>query len=153
MYVLCAQTMRLVLRSCSLSLRPFALARLPSRLCLPTNTTSSRTSTLYLTTNDYRLLSTMPGPPPPAKRKWPRRNGGAANGGPTPTTPTTPRSTVAQQPKRPKVEDTLPKPVGTIDVKQMYGTAAGGEAPRPFSDLKDKLNKGLLDGLEKMGFE
>ncbi|KAF1935884.1 ATP-dependent RNA helicase MSS116 mitochondrial precursor [Clathrospora elynae] len=96
--------------------------------------------------------------PPPPKRKWPRGRGGGGgsertSGASTPTTQSTPRSTMAQQPKRPKVEDTQPKAEGTVDVKQMYSTAAGDAAPKPFSDLKDKLNKGLLDGLEKMGFE
>ncbi|KAF2854186.1 ATP-dependent RNA helicase MSS116 mitochondrial precursor [Plenodomus tracheiphilus IPT5] len=94
-------------------------------------------------------------PPPPAKRKWPRRNGGERfNGGSaTPSAPTTPRSALAQQPKRPKVDDAQPLSAGPIDVKHMYSTAAGDAAPRPFSDLQDKLNKGLLDGLDKMGFE
>lgn len=149
MYAL-TKTMKPVSRS--LSLRPFALARFPSCLSLPTNIRPSRPSTtVCLTFNS--TLSTMP-PPPPAKRKWPRRNGGErSNGASTPTTPTTPRSVAAQQPKRPKVADTLPKPDGTVDVKQMYSTAAGDAAPKPFSDLKDKLNQGLLDGLEKMGFE
>lgn len=148
MYAL-TKTMKLVSRS--LSLRPFALARLPTRLPLSTNTIPSQPSTLNLTS--HSTFSTMP-PPPPAKRKWPRRNGGErSNGANTPTTPITPRTAVAQQPKRPKVEDTLPKADGTIDVRQMYSTAAGDAAPKPFSDLSNKLNKGLLDGLEKMGFE
>ncbi|KAH7338524.1 ATP-dependent RNA helicase MSS116 mitochondrial precursor [Pyrenochaeta sp. MPI-SDFR-AT-0127] len=93
-------------------------------------------------------------PPPPPKRKWPRRNGGdRSNGAPTAATPTTPRSSAAQQPKRPKVEDTMQQPIDTVDVRQMYSTAAGDAAPKPFSDLKNRLHKGLLDGLEKMGFE
>lgn len=93
-------------------------------------------------------------PPPPAKRKWPRRNGGdRSNGSATPTAPTTPRTALAQQPKRPRVEDTQPTHTGPVDVKQMYSTAAGDAAPRPFSDLKDRLDQSLLDGLDKMGFE
>lgn len=60
---------------------------------------------------------------------------------------------MAQQPKRPKVEDGTPKPEGTVDVKQMYSTSAGGEAAKPFSALSGRLDKALLDGLDKMGFE
>jgi ATP-dependent RNA helicase MSS116 len=94
--------------------------------------------------------------PPPPKRKFNRnRTGGAANGsGPgTPDTPTTPRSTMAQQPKRPKVNDALPTSVGTVDVTQMYSTSAGEATAKPFSALSSVLDKTLLDGLDKMGFE
>ncbi|CAE7008055.1 hypothetical protein CFE70_001539 [Pyrenophora teres f. teres 0-1] len=98
--------------------------------------------------------------PPPPKRKWPRGRGGGGGGGGDRTNgtatqggSTNPRSTIAQQPKRPKMEDAQPKPEGGVDVRQMYSTAAGDAAPKPFSELKDKLNKGLLDGLDKMGFE
>ncbi|CAA9957980.1 ATP-dependent RNA helicase MSS116 mitochondrial precursor [Pyrenophora teres f. maculata] len=97
--------------------------------------------------------------PPPPKRKWPRGRGGGGGGGDrtngtaTQGGSTNPRSTIAQQPKRPKMEDAQPKPEGGVDVRQMYSTAAGDAAPKPFSELKDKLNKGLLDGLDKMGFE
>ncbi|EDU40617.1 DEAD/DEAH box helicase [Pyrenophora tritici-repentis] len=95
--------------------------------------------------------------PPPPKRKWPRGRGGGGgdrtNGAATQGGPTNPRSTIAQQPKRPKMEDAQPKPEGGVDVRQMYSTAAGDAQPKPFSELKDKLNKGLLDGLDKMGFE
>jgi ATP-dependent RNA helicase MSS116 len=92
--------------------------------------------------------------PPPPKRKWPNRprgGGGGANGS-APGTPTTPRSTVSQQPKRPKVEDAAPKAEG-VDVKQMYSTSAGDASAKPFSELSGKLDKSLLDGLDKMGFE
>ena len=60
---------------------------------------------------------------------------------------------MSQQPKRPKMEDTQPKPDARVDVRQMYSTAAGEAAPKPFSELKNRLHKGLLDGLDKMGFE
>lgn len=99
---------------------------------------------------------------PPPKRKWhPRRPAGAnaaANGtnsaaSSNPSTPTTPRSSIAQQPKRPRVEDSAPKPDGTVDVKQMYSTSAGGGEAKPFSELSGKLDKTLLNGLDKMGFE
>jgi len=103
---------------------------------------------------------------PPPKRKYnPRRGGGAANGSGsgTPGTPMTPRSTMAQQPKRPKVAETLPvihsavdvkqDDVNTVDVKQMYSTSAGEATAKPFSTLSGVLNKTLLGGLEKMGFE
>ena len=152
--------MKLVSRS--LTPHTFALARLvPSRLSLATNTRYSRISVVPLTLS-HRLhtrplstqLSTMP---PPPKRKWPRGRGGGGgdrtNGTPTQGGPTNPRSTMAQQPKRPKMEDAQPKPEGGVDVRQMYSTAAGDAAPKPFSELKDKLNTGLLDGLDKMGFE
>ncbi|KAI8940615.1 hypothetical protein NX059_001887 [Plenodomus lindquistii] len=151
----------------SLSLRPFALARPsprsphpphPPHLPFSTNTLSSR---LFSTCHSTRLYSTpspTPSPasampPPPAKRKFPRRNG--PNNGGTPTTPTTPRTALAQQPKRPRVDAAPPAAAAVVpvDVKQMYSTAAGDAAPKPFSDLKDRLNKGLLDGLDKMGFE
>ena len=155
---LVVKTMKSVSRS--LPLRSFALSSLPSRLSLSTNTTSSlsRPANVSLTLT-YRQLSTMP---PPPKRKWPRPKGGdrpnggdRANGASALSAPPTPRSTLAQQPKRPRVlnDDTLSNPVETVDVRQMYTTAAGDAAPKPFSDLKNKLHKGLLDGLEKMGFE
>ena len=96
--------------------------------------------------------------PPPPKRKWPNRprgggggGGGGANGS-VPGTPTTPRSTVAQQPKRPKVQDAAPAAEG-VDVKQMYSTSAGNASAKPFSELRSVLDKSLLDGLDKMGFE
>jgi ATP-dependent RNA helicase MSS116 len=92
-------------------------------------------------------------PPPPNKRKFyrpNRANNGAGNGS-APNTPTTP--TVAQQPKRPKVDDTVPKAAGTVDVKQMYSTATGEASAKPFSALSGVLDKALLDGLDKMGFE
>jgi ATP-dependent RNA helicase MSS116 len=59
---------------------------------------------------------------------------------------------MGQQPKRPKVEDAQQK-VDTVDVRQMYSTSAGDAAPKPFSDLKNKLHPALLEGLDKMGFE
>jgi ATP-dependent RNA helicase MSS116 len=97
---------------------------------------------------------------PPPKRKFNRsRGGGAANGSGsgTPDTPTTPRSTMAQQPKRPKVAETLPavhsSVEGTVDVKQMYSTSAGEATAKPFSTLSSVLDKTLLEGLDKMGFE
>jgi ATP-dependent RNA helicase MSS116 len=100
----------------------------------------------------------MSGPPP--KRKWPRGRGGGGRGGGdratganTTTGPASPRPAMGQQPKRPRVENAAPKPEGTVDVRQMYSTAAGDAAPKPFSELKGKLNQGLLDGLDKMGFE
>jgi ATP-dependent RNA helicase MSS116 len=94
--------------------------------------------------------------PPPPKRKWPNRprgggGGGGANGS-APGTPTTPRSTVAQLPKRPKIEEAAPKADG-VDVKQMYSTSAGHAEAKPFSELSGVLDKSLLDGLDKMGFE
>ncbi|KAH7087433.1 ATP-dependent RNA helicase MSS116, mitochondrial [Paraphoma chrysanthemicola] len=92
-------------------------------------------------------------PPPPNKRKFyrpNRANNGPANGSGA-NTPTAP--TVAQQPKRPKVEDAVPKAEGTVDVKQMYSTSAGNASAKPFSELSGVLDKALLDGLDKMGFE
>jgi ATP-dependent RNA helicase MSS116 len=90
--------------------------------------------------------------PPPPKRKWHRpRTNGPANGS-APNTPTTPLTALTQQPKRPKVEDALPKTEG-VDVKQMYSTSAGDASAKPFSELSGKLDKSLLDGLDKMGFE
>ncbi|KAH9859931.1 hypothetical protein IAQ61_011714 [Plenodomus lingam] len=148
----------------SLPHRPFALARLAARLPSSTDTISPgrlfTTSTRLDTTcyprvspqNSLQPASTMP--PPPAKRKWPRRNGGErSNGSATPTAPMTPRTALGQHPKRPKVEDAPPTSASPVDVKQMYSTAAGDAAPKPFSDLKDRLDKSLLDGLDKMGFQ
>jgi ATP-dependent RNA helicase MSS116 len=60
---------------------------------------------------------------------------------------------VAQQPKRPKVEDVVPRVEGAVDVKQMYSTSAGNASAKPFSELSGVLDKALLDGLDKMGFE
>jgi ATP-dependent RNA helicase MSS116 len=94
--------------------------------------------------------------PPPPKRKWRRPNGDRANGaasGSAPGTPTTPRTAVAQQPKRPRVADAVPTAEGTVDVKQMYSSSAGDASAKPFSALSGKLDKSLLDGLDKMGFE
>ncbi|RAR14217.1 ATP-dependent RNA helicase MSS116, mitochondrial precursor [Stemphylium lycopersici] len=151
------------LNSPSFPLRPFALACLaPLRLSLATNTRSSCTSvaTLTLCNRHYTQQTPIPSSmPPPPKRKWPRGRGGGGGGGDRtngggPTRGTSmPRSTMAQQPKRPKMEDTQSKPENSIDVRQMYSTAAGDAAPKPFSELKDRLDKGLLDGLDKMGFE
>jgi len=145
----------------SLNPHTFALARLvPSRLSLATNTRYSRISATPLTLSHRlhtsRLSTQLSIMPPPPKRKWPRGRGGGGdrtNGTPTQGGLTNPRSAMAQQPKRPKMEDAQPKPEGSVDVRQMYSTAAGDAAPKPFSELKDKLNKGLLDGLDKMGFE
>jgi hypothetical protein len=136
----------------SLSLRSLACPRLVLRLPVSTNTTSSIFTPLTLTlTHHYSTPSTMP-PPPPPKRKWNRpRNNGPANGS-APGTPTTPLTAITQQPKRPRVEDAAPKPEG-IDVKQMYSTSAGDASAKPFSTLSGKLDKSLLDGLDKMGFE
>jgi len=98
--------------------------------------------------------------PPPPKRKWhPRKPNGAANGSTSaastnPSTPTTP-SSVAQQPKRPKVGDAASKAAGegAVDVKHMYSTSAGGGSAKPFAALSGTLDRALLDGLDKMGFE
>jgi ATP-dependent RNA helicase MSS116 len=93
--------------------------------------------------------------PPPPKRKWPNRprgGGGAGANGAAPGAPTTPRNTVAQLPKRPKIEEAAPKADG-VDVKQMYSTSAGNAEAKPFSQLSGVLDKSLLDGLDKMGFE
>ncbi|RMZ70885.1 atp-dependent rna helicase [Pyrenophora seminiperda CCB06] len=154
------KTMKLV--SHSLMPHPFALAHLiPSRLSLATKIRYSRISTAPLTlTLSHKLhnhplsthLSIMP---PPPKRKWPRGRGGGGGGGNAPTQgePTNPRSTMAQQPKRPKMEDIQPKPEGGVDVRQMYSTSASSAAPARFDTLDKKLDKGLLNSLDKMGFE
>lgn len=142
-------------------LRPIALARLvPSRLSLVTHTKLGCFSTAPLSIYNRHhtqttQLSTMP---PPPKRKWPRGRGGGGggdrtNGGAATPGTFTPRSTMAQQPKRPKMENTQPTPDTSVDVRQMYSTAAGDAAPKPFSELKDRLHPGLLDGLDKMGFQ
>jgi hypothetical protein len=134
----------------SLSLRSFACSRLVSRLPISTNTTSSIFTPLTLTPH-YSTPSKMP-PPPPPKRKWNRpRNNGPANGS-APGTPATPHTALNQQPKRPRVEDAAPQSEG-VDVKQMYSTSAGEASAKPFSTLSGKLDKSLLDGLDKMGFE
>lgn len=97
--------------------------------------------------------------PPPPKRKWHRPRGDrpnvAANGSATGSnsTQTGPRPTIAQQPKRPKVEDTPPNGAGSVDVRQMYSTSAGDAEAKPFSALSGTLDKALLNGLDKMGFE
>jgi hypothetical protein len=134
----------------SLSLRSLACSRLVSRLPVSTNTTSSIFTPLTLTPH-YSTPSKMP-PPPPPKRKWNRpRNNGPANGS-APGTPATPLTALNQQPKRPRVEDAAPQSEG-VDVKQMYSTSAGEASAKPFSTLSGKLDKSLLDGLDKMGFE
>jgi ATP-dependent RNA helicase MSS116 len=60
---------------------------------------------------------------------------------------------MAQQPKRPRVADAVPASVGTVDVKQMYSAATGEANAKPFSALSGTLDKTLLAGLDKMGFE
>jgi hypothetical protein len=152
--------MKLVSRS--LPSRTFALARLiSSRLSLATNIRYSHTSTVVPLTQ-HRHYTRLPAQPSvmsaPPKRKWPRGRGGGgggdrANGAPGRSGPTNPRSTMSQQPKRPRVEDSQAKAETGVDVRQMYSTAAGDAAPKPFSDLKNKLNPALLNGLDKMGFE
>jgi hypothetical protein len=134
----------------SLSLRSFALSRLVSRLPSATNTRLSTALPLHLT-HTYSTTTTMP---PPPKRKFPRPNraNGAPNGS-APGAPTTPRTGPTQQPKRPRVEAAEPQAVGTVDVKQMYSTASGDASAKPFSVLNGKLDKTLLDGLDKMGFQ
>jgi ATP-dependent RNA helicase MSS116 len=47
----------------------------------------------------------------------------------------------------------MPPAAGSVDVKQMYSTSAGDSSAKPFSDLNGKLDKTLLDGLDKMGFQ
>jgi hypothetical protein len=163
------KTMKLV--SHTLSSRPLALARLiPSRLSLATNTKHSLTSTIPFALNhsQHRLYTSLPAQvsdmSAPPKRKWTRggrgggRGGGGGggdrtNGAPARGTPMNSHSTMSQQPKRPRVEDTQPKSETGVDVRQMYSTAAGDAAPKPFSDLKNKLHPALLNGLDKMGFE
>ncbi|KAI4663519.1 uncharacterized protein J4E78_003935 [Alternaria triticimaculans] len=127
-------------------------------------------STIPFTPNrtQHRQYTSLPAPvtdmSAPPKRKWTRggrgggRGGGGGGGGDrtngTPGRgPANPRSAMSQQPKRPRVEDTLPKPDAGVDVRQMYSTAAGDAAPKPFADLKNKLHPALLNGLDKMGFE
>lgn len=152
--------------SLSRPLRPVAVAGLvPSRLCLVTHTRFSGVSTASLTfynRHHTQRQTQLPTMPPPPKRKWPRGRGGGgagggaadrANGGASTPGTSTPRFSMSQQPKRPKMEDTQPKPDARVDVRQMYSTAAGEAAPKPFSELKNRLHKGLLDGLDKMGFE
>lgn len=136
----------------SLSLRSLARCHLPSCLPLSTNTASSRPTILSSFTYNHRQLTTMP---PPSKRKFrPRgdRSGGAGNGDRN-GAPTTPRSTVAQQPKRPRVENTMPISEGTVDIKQMYSMSAGDAEPKKWAEMNGKLDKALLDSLDKMGFE
>jgi hypothetical protein len=134
----------------SLSLRSFALSRLVSRLPSATNPRLSIAPPLQITHN-FITTTTMP---PPPKRKFPRPNrGNGAPNGSAPGAPTTPRNAPAQQPKRPRVEAAAPQAVGTVDVKQMYSTASGDASAKPFSALSGKLDKTLLDGLDKMGFE
>lgn len=146
-------------------LRPVALARsVPSRLSLVTHTRLSciptTPFTLYNRHHAQQRTQQPPNMPPTSKRKWPRGRGGGgggggdrANGGAATSGTSTPRSTMTQQPKRPKMEDTQSKPDTGVDVRQMYSTAAGDAAPKPFSELKGRLHQGLLDGLDKMGFE
>lgn len=154
----------------TLSSRPFALARLVQPRSLATNTRHSLISTIPFTPNrtQHRQYTSLPAPvtdmSAPPKRKWTRggrgggRGGGGGGGGDrtngTPGRgPANARSAMSQQPKRPRVEDTLPKPDAGVDVRQMYSTAAGDAAPKPFADLKNKLHPALLNGLDKMGFE
>jgi hypothetical protein len=147
--------MKLVSRS--LPLRLPACSHLTARLPpFSTNTTRSSISSPLNLTHHYSIIATMP---PQPKRKWHRPRGdranGAANGSApsTPSTPGTPRTALTQQPKRPKVEDAMPTAEGTVDVKQMYSTSAGDASAKPFSELSGKLDKALLEGLDKMGFE
>lgn len=94
--------------------------------------------------------------PPPPKRKWHRprgANGAPGNGTGNPATANNARAPFSQQPKRPKVEEMAAQDVGPVDVKQMYSTSAGDATAKPFSALSGVLDKTLLNGLDKMGFE
>lgn len=91
--------------------------------------------------------------PPPPKRKWPRSRGGNRANAADRAERSTGGTGLTQQMKRPKVEDAQSTGVNTINVKELYSTAAGDAAPAPFSDLKGKIDQGLLNGIEKMGFE
>jgi ATP-dependent RNA helicase MSS116 len=132
----------------SLSTRSFAPSSLAARLSLSTNTL--RPYSTHHSLCNYRQISTTM--PPPPKRKWhrPRPNGAAPNNA------ANPHSTVAQQPKRPKVEDVVPQnagPTGPVDVKAMYSTSAGNAEAKRFSEMAGTLDNSLLQSLDKMGFE
>ena len=135
----------------SLSLRSLVSSRLPLRLLPSTNSLYSRPSLLHSFTSSYSTLNIMSQPP---KRKFrprgDRSGGGAGRGG---MQQTTMRSNVTQQPKRPKVEESLPASEGAMDLKQMYSTSAGVGEPKPWSEMNGKLDKSLLNNLDKMGFE
>lgn len=108
-----------------------------------------------LLSRQHRHIHKMP---PPPKRKWHRPRGDRANGTPgnatgNPATTNNARAPFSQQPKRPKVEEMAAQDVGQVDVKQMYSTSAGEATAKPFSALSGTLDKTLLDGLAKMGFE
>ncbi|KAJ4318737.1 hypothetical protein N0V94_004251 [Neodidymelliopsis sp. IMI 364377] len=90
--------------------------------------------------------------PPPPKRKWnrPRPAGAAPNNG------ANLQSTVAQQQKRPKVEDAVQQNAGSngpVDVKAMYSTSSGNAEAKRFSEMAGTLDSSLLQSLDKMGFE
>lgn len=141
----------------SLSLRSLTCSHLVSRLPSASTNTRSISSSVNLTHRYSILTTTTASMPPPPKRKWRRPNGDRLNGaasGSVPGTPTTPRTAIAQQPKRPRVADAAPTTAERIaDVKQMYSSSAGDASAKPFSALSGKLDKSLLDGLDKMGFE
>lgn len=54
----------------------------------------------------------------------------------------------AQQPSVPTVE-----PPTVMDPRRLYGTSAGGLEAKPYASLTGTLDKALLQGLDKMGFE
>jgi hypothetical protein len=57
-------------------------------------------------------------------------------------------------PPPPKRKWNRPRPSsGAPNVKAMYSTAAGNAEAKKFSEMAGKLDKSLLLGLEKMGFE
>jgi ATP-dependent RNA helicase MSS116 len=132
----------------SLPARSFGLSNFAARLSLSTNTLRPY-STPHFTYTHRQISTTMP---PPPKRKWhrPRPAGAAPNNG------ANPQSTVAQQPKRPKVEDAVQQNAGSngpVDVKAMYSTSSGNAEAKRFSEMAGTLDKSLLQSLDKMGFE
>ena len=86
--------------------------------------------------------------PYPSRRPAGKANGnGEANGVSPAQQPSRPR-TVAAGEVAGEVE-----PPGVMDPRRLYSTSAGGGEAKPFKSLGDTLDKGLLEGLDKMGFE
>ena len=99
---------------------------------------------LLTSTNRHIRTFTMQ---PPSKRKAPGRR---HHYRPKPNPTTSP----ADQPRRPTPDEVdMPVKQEVMDVKRLYSSQSGDQAPVAFASLGGTLHKTLLDGLDKMGFE
>jgi hypothetical protein len=151
--------MQTFLRSLSpLSLQPcFQAARAPSRLCFSSRFYTPLHHLHTASTNSYSDLPTMPAQMSPRRNNEPQGQGQKGRAPYRKRKPAAPASRATgsigptQQPQRPTL-DGEEKPV-LIDARKLYSTSASGQEAKTFSSMDDKLDKALLEGVKKMGFE